>query len=85
MTDADTREKTHTAFAVRREGKKFFRWIEIGQARYDPHSGVGHLFLDRLPVGGFNGYVYLSPHGVEPPPPEPEPQRPGGQAEESEE
>ena len=76
MSDAENREKTHTAFAVRREGKKFFRWLEVGQARYDSHSGVAHIFLDRLPVGGFNGYVYLSPLGIEPPLPEPEPQRP---------
>ena len=52
--------------------RKFFRWLEIGTARYDEHSGVAHVFLDRLPVGGFNGYLYLSPQGVEPPPPEPD-------------
>jgi len=61
-------------WALRREGKKFLRWLEIGTARYDEHSGVAHVFLDRLPVGGFNGYLYLSPQGVEPPPPEPEPE-----------
>lgn len=52
--------------------EKFFRWVEIGTARYDEHSCVAHVFLDRLPVGGFNGHLYLSPQGVEPPPPEPD-------------
>jgi hypothetical protein len=49
-------------------------FLRNGTARYDEHSGVAHVFLDRLPVGGFNGYLYLSPQGVEPPPPEPEPE-----------
>lgn|GEM_PF-2760317 len=66
----DSRERTHTAFAIKREGKKLFRWLEIGTARYEEHSGVFHAFLDRLPVGGFNGYVYFSPRGIEPPEPE---------------
>lgn len=26
-----------------------------------------HLFLDRTPIGGFNGYAYLAPVGAQPP------------------
>lgn len=35
-------------------------------------------FIDLMPVGGFNGYVYFAPVGTEPP--APEPQRPAPQA-----
>jgi hypothetical protein len=50
--------------------------LEIGTARQDS-DGVIHLFfLDRTPIGGFNGYAYLSPKGVKPPDPQPEPSRP---------
>jgi hypothetical protein len=65
---------THTAFAFRREGKKFGRWLEVGTGRVDK-DGLVHVFLDRTPIGGFTGYVRLSPIGVAPP--LPEPQRPG--------
>lgn len=68
------REPTHTAFALKREGKRYGRWLEIGAARQED-TGVIHLFLDRTPIGGFNGYVYLAPIGAQPP--QSEPQRPG--------
>ena len=71
----DSKAPTHTAFSLKREGKKHARWLEIGKARQDP-DGVFHVFLDRTPIGGFNGYVYLSPVGVKPPDPEPPPQLP---------
>ena len=69
---------THTAYTVKREGRKlkFMRWLEIGAARTDA-NGVVHVFLDRLPVGGFTGYVYLAPVGTPPPSADPQPQRPG--------
>lgn len=60
---AEDKAPTHTAFALKREGKKFGRWLEIGNARIED-GGIGHIFIDRTPVGGFNGYVYLSPNGV---------------------
>ena len=69
MTDG--KPPTHTAFALKREGKRYGRWLEIGRARQES-TGVIHLFLDRIPVGGFNGYAYLAPIGAQPPPPEPE-------------
>jgi hypothetical protein len=77
MTDSKT--PTHTAFALKREGRRHGRWLEIGTARQDS-TGVIHLFLDRTPIGGFNGYAYLAPAGTQPPQPEP-PQRPGDPSE----
>lgn len=70
----DSKSPTHTAFALKREGKKYGRWLEIGTARQES-TGVIHLFLDRTPIGGFNGYVYLAPIGAQPP--QSEPERPG--------
>jgi len=68
---SDSKTPTHTAFALKREGKKYGRWLEIGTARHEP-TGIIHLFLDRTPIGGFNGYAYLAPIGTQPPLPEPE-------------
>jgi hypothetical protein len=36
----------------------------------------GNVFLDRTPIGGFNGQVFLSPIGEKPTDPMPQPQRP---------
>jgi len=72
---SDSRAPTHTAFALKREGRRFGRWLEIGHARLES-DGVIHVFLDRTPIGGFNGYAYLAPAGRQPPPPEPS--RPAG-------
>ena len=78
---------THTAFALRRESpteplKRERRvkgyWIEIGTARIETAGEVHHVFLDRMPIGGFTGHVYLSPLGVKPPDPESQPERPIG-------
>jgi hypothetical protein len=74
---------THTAFAFKREGRKFGRWLEIGVARAEA-GGAIRVFLDRLPIGGFSGGVMLSPIGTMPPEPEPPPRRPG-QVEEDDE
>jgi hypothetical protein len=74
---------THTAFAFKREGRKFGRWLEIGVARAE-EDGVIRVFLDRLPIGGFTGGVLLSPIGTVPPLPEPTPRRPGEVAEDDE-
>jgi len=62
---------------MKREGRTAFRWLEIGVARIED-DGRGHhqIYLDRLPVGGFNGRVYLSPTGSTPPDLKSEPQRP---------
>jgi len=75
-------ERTHTAYTMQRLGKKLGRWLEIGSGRIDA-EGV-HVFLDRLPVGGFTGYVRLTPNGAPPPALSPEPPRPGATGEVSE-
>ena len=68
---------THTAFAFKREGRKFGRWLEIGVARAETgEGGIIRVFLDRLPIGGFTGGVMLAPIGTEPPLPAPAPRRP---------
>lgn len=67
---------THTAYAFRREGKKFGRWLEIGIARTD-ENGITRVLLDRLPTGGFTGSVHLYPLGTTPSDAQPRPQRPG--------
>jgi len=72
----NSRAPTHTAYAFKREGRKFGRWLEIGTARAEG-TGLIRVLLDRLPIGGFTGGVLLSPVGNVPPLPEPEPQRPG--------
>lgn len=69
------KDRTHTAFGFRREGKKFGRLVEIGSGRLDEDRNHAHLFLDRLPLAGFTGYVFLAPNGEHPP--VAAPQRPG--------
>jgi hypothetical protein len=69
---------SHIAYALKREGRHRSRYIEIGHANiHSGRDGVHHVFLDRLPIGGFSGHIFLSPIGVKPPDPEPEPERPG--------
>ena len=68
---------THAAYALRRESRLRSRYIEIGHARIERTGDIHHVFLDRLPIGGFTGHLFLSPIGVKPPDPEPQPERPG--------
>jgi hypothetical protein len=68
---ADSTEPTHNAFTLKREGKRYGRWLEIGTGRLDS-AGIFHGNLDRLPIGGFNGYVHFAPIGTHPQLPEPE-------------
>jgi hypothetical protein len=58
---------THTALAYRREGRRVGRWLEVGVARAEK-DGVIRVYLDRTPLGGFTGAVYLAPVGARPPP-----------------
>lgn len=68
--------KTHTAYALRREGRTTSRWLEIGHAYLQADVSKPHqVVIDRLPVGGFGGNIYLAPVGELPP--EPLPSRPG--------
>jgi hypothetical protein len=66
--------RSHIAYALKQDGGKFSRWLEIGSGRVD--SGTAHVFLDRLPIGGFNGYVCLAPIGIAPPNLKAAPRRP---------
>jgi hypothetical protein len=73
----DKQPPTHSAYALRRESRHRSRFIEIGHASIKgTPNGVHHVFLDRLPIGGFTGHITLSPVGVKPPDPEPHPDRP---------
>jgi hypothetical protein len=76
MTDAK-KPNTHTAYAFRRQGKKYGRLLEVGCGRIDHDRNIVHVFMDRQPIGGYTGYVMLTPHGVKPEPPTPQPERPG--------
>ena len=76
---------THTAYALRRESpadplrrerRDKGYWIEIGTAWIDSVGNEHHVFLDRSPLGGFTGHVYLCPIGVKPRQPEAQPERP---------
>jgi hypothetical protein len=66
---------THTAYVLKRETRSTGRWLEIGAAHIqsDGTSGGHHVYLDRLPIGGFAGHILLQPIGVLPPDPEPDP------------
>lgn len=68
---------THAAYALRKESRQQSRYIEIGHARIENDGNIHHIFLDRLPIGGFTGHVFLSPLGVRLPDPEQQPERPG--------
>ena len=67
MTVAAKPPPTHTALAYKREGRRFGRWLEVGVARAEPDGAI-RVYLDRTPIGGFMGAVYLSPIGMRPPP-----------------
>lgn len=69
----DSKAPTHIAYARQRVSKTRSIWLEIGRGRAD-ENGVFHGLLNRMPIGGFSGYIYFSRTGVEPP--EAEPQRP---------
>lgn len=85
-TNNNAKTPTHTAFTAKREGRrlKFLRWLEVGVARLEK-DGVVFVHLDRLPVGGFTGFVYLAPVGSPPPSSDPQPQRPGETSDDEEE
>ena len=60
---------THTAYTVKWEGRRRKgargRWLEIGKGRIEKNGAV-QVYLDRTPVGGFSGYVFLAPPGEYP-------------------
>jgi len=80
----EEKPRTHTAWAIQQQRARRFaymRALEIGQGRIDA-EGV-HIFLDRMPLGGFSGYIKLLPNGVKPAI-SAIPQRPGSDEDEAE-
>jgi hypothetical protein len=73
MADAAGKKPTHTAFALKREGKRqqFRRWLEIGIG-WQREDGSFQGFLDRTPIGGWTGFVHFAPVDQGPPPLPPE-------------
>ena len=78
---ADTKAPTHIAYTRQRISKTRVLWLEIGKGRMDG-NGIFHGILNRLPIGGFSGYVHFTPIGA--PAPEEEPQRPAALGEDAE-
>ena len=72
----DSKTLTHTAYAYQRTGRKHGRLLEVGSGRIDRDRDIVHVVMNRQPIGGYTGYVVLSPLGVKPPPPLAQPQRP---------
>jgi hypothetical protein len=64
---------THTAYGKKYLTRVVFVWLELGTGRLE-EDGTFHSTLDRLPIGGFNGYTIYRPIGAGPP--EVGPQRP---------
>jgi hypothetical protein len=62
---------THVAYVLKRETRTSGRWLEIGTAHIqsDGRNGGHHVYLDRLPIGGFGGHFLLHPIGAKPPEP----------------
>jgi hypothetical protein len=71
---------THTAWVFKNEGvrrnRRHGRWIAQGVGRVEP-DGNTWVYLDSLPIGGFDGRVCLTKNGDPPPQPE-QPRRPDG-------
>jgi hypothetical protein len=81
---ADTKEPhTHTAYAYQRTGRKLGRFLEVGTGRIDVERNIVHVLMNRQPLGGYTGYVVLSPHGIKPDV-QARPHRPGDEGDEEE-
>src|SRR3974390_1585422 len=81
----ERKSPTHRAYTLKRETRAVSRYIEIGHAHIrrvgdnaedDQGDNVHHIFIDRLPVGGFTGHIFLSPVDQKPPNPPTAPERP---------
>jgi hypothetical protein len=72
-------EQPHIALAKHRTRHKS-QWLEIGEARMQKDENTGqitaHVQLNRMPIGGFDGYVLLLPPGATPPEETAAPRRP---------
>ena len=63
-------------------GKRHRRYIEIGAGCIEDNGAI-RVYLDRLPIGGFNGFLHLLPEGM--PPPDVKPQRPAATSDDGDE
>ena len=74
----DEKPHTHVAWVKRYDAGRFQEWLEVGRGRLtDSSEPVGFEgFLNRMPLGGWNGYVQFLLMGVQPKDPEPTPKRP---------
>lgn len=70
---------THEAIA-RHRIRNSVGWVEVGKGRSEESPETGqitfHVVLDRMPIGGFDGYIRLAPYGTPRPSLEPKPKRP---------
>jgi len=57
-------EKRRTVYITHRIGKRF-RWLEGGIA-VERGDGTLDVFLDRLPVGGWNGHILIRSDNAKP-------------------
>jgi hypothetical protein len=64
---AHDKNRTHTAYAFSRQGKKFGKLLECGTGRVDTQNNLVHVFMDRGPITGYTGYIVLCPIGAAPP------------------
>jgi hypothetical protein len=73
MADAAGKKPTHTAFALKRSGRRqqFRQWLEIGIG-WQRENGSFQANLDRTPLGGWTGFIHFEPAGRGPPPLPPE-------------
>jgi hypothetical protein len=58
---------THRAYAFKRTGKKHGRLYECGTARIEADTNLIHVYLDRVPLGGWTGYLMVRPKDSPPP------------------
>ena len=65
---AEKKPPTHTAYALKREGRVSGRWLEIGVATIHEDGKGFNVLLDRLPVGGFTGHITVRANDAKPEP-----------------
>ncbi len=77
---AETKPIPLLAYAMKRDGRNV-RWVEIGVGALHEDGKGFSAFLDRLPVGGFNGRILFRPPEETPAEPGATPTRPGADEE----
>lgn len=59
-----TSEKKRPVYVSQRIGRRL-RWLEAGMA-VERDNGTIDVWLDRMPVGGFNGHILVPPDTTQP-------------------